>query len=240
MSEDTDLDDEDLEITEDDLLQADEPDEDIQDDEGSEDDLPREEEEEPKPQLTRGQKRFQVLSQRTTKAEREAGELRERLARIEGEVAAGNRRGPSSEDQRAEAERVSAMSAEDRVVYETGKVRQDAERAFQTQGFQVGNQLDEIKFQNLCRDSKMYRSVSAEVEKRLEAMHKSGQTAPRKTLANLVLGERAAAREGKQAPRQGEPTRTKRPVSSGSDVPAQRRTAGKGKTAKERLDGVTF
>lgn len=239
MSEDPNLDDlEEDEIQIDDL-EDEIPEEELQADEDSEEDLPPEEEPEPKPQLSRGARRIQSLSQRTTKAEREAQELRERLARVEGQMTA-QPRGPSHEEQRAEQERVSSMSAEDRAVYEAEKVRREAGSAIMNDRFQMNNQLDEIKFQNLCRDSRAYRSVSAEVEKRLLEMHKNGQTAPRKTLANLVLGERTAAKEGKAAPRQGETRRPTKPASAGSDVPAPRRSASKGKTAKDRLDGVTF
>jgi len=240
MSEDPKLDDLDEdEIQIEDLEDEEIQEEELQPDEDSEEDLPLVEEEEPKPQLTRGQKRFQALSQRTTKAEREAQELRERLARIEGQMTAAPK-GPSHEEARAEQERIAAMSAEDRAVYEAEKVRREAGNAIMSDRFQMNNQLDEIKFQNLCRDSKTYRSVAAEVEKRLSEMHRNGQTAPRKTLANLVIGERIAAKEGKATRQTGEVRRTAKPTNSGSDVPAQRRGSGKAKTAKERLDGVTF
>lgn len=216
----------------------------------AEDDLPEEDlVEEPEPerrQPTRGEKRFQTLSHRTAKAEREAQELRERVARMEGSFQARPQSGPTEAERRAEAERIASMSPEERIDHEVSKVRRDAEAAFVNQGFRTSNELDEIKFQNLCRDSKSYRSVSVEVEKRLSDMHRNGQTAPRKTLANVILGERVAAKEGRggRTVREDQDVRRQksRPSRSGSDVPRERedRGRGRGKTAAERLAGKTF
>lgn len=178
------------------------------------------------------------------KEREENQQLRERLARLEGNVEVVSRRpsGPTEAERQAEAERIAAMSPQEYADYKLGEERKLISQALTQDRVRNDNTLDAIRFERLCERNTAYASVQDEVERRHAEMLRQGFTAERKRIANDILGERAAAKAAKTA---GQRQRTNadarrrqetRPPRAGSDVSEERTTRGrKNETAKEKL-----
>ncbi len=135
-------------------------------------------------------------------------------------------------------ERLANMTPEERIEFRIGQERQNISGALAQQGFQTADTIDAMRFERLCEKNPAYDGVSAEVDKRLGELRAKGQNVERKILANVVLGEKAAAAAGKKTVKAV--VRTKAKAGAGSDVPGDRTRTRQPKTARERLENVKF
>lgn len=207
---------------------------------GEEDDLEVEPPPVKKP-LTKGQRQFVDLRKRAQVAEERAARAEEQAARNSGaiDVLSRQQSAPNAEQQRQEAERLANMTPEERIEFRIGQERSQIQSAFAQQGFRTEDTIDILRFERLCEKNQAYDGVASEVEKRLSDMRAKGQNVERKILANVVLGERAAAQAGKKAVKKTE-VRQKTVKGGGSDIPGERSRTRQPKTAAQRLEGVKF
>lgn len=175
---------------------------------------------------------------RAQTAEREAQELRERLARVEGqtEILARTPARPA-EDERAEAERMAAMTDSERFDYKLEKEKRLIASAFQQTAFQSNDRADKTDFRILCQENPAYDSVRQEVEDELTKMRRNGFTANREDVADKILGKRAAAKAARTAAKGQAPRARARAPAGRSDVTGDTRERKKAPaTARERLE----
>lgn len=196
---------------------------------------------EPKKPLTRGQREIVNLRKRAQDAERDAREARELAAKASGGVDALTRSFQQPRvDPREEQERVAQMSDREYATYLQDRERAQIQQAFAQTNFQTADAVDQVRFDRLTEKNPAYAAIADEVENRLNKLRSQNQNVDRKTIANLILGEKAAARAGR--PAKTEARKTQRSA-VGNDVSGARsevRQAKKGKTAKDRLDGIQF
>jgi hypothetical protein len=186
----------------------------------------------PAPRKSRGNRHFSELR-------RENRDLRDQIQRLSGSVETLTRapRVDNERERMAEQERIANMTDREYAQYMIDKERSQISQAFQAQNFQMADQTDSLKFERLCDRNEVYAKIADEVEDRLLSLRAKGQTVERRTLANLILGEKAAARTSRPA---RQPQDRKVRGGAASDVAQEERTTRKGKTAKDRLANITF
>lgn len=240
MSERDHLEDEDAirpeDLEEEELLEEDLPEEDLDED-------PPEEEPEPRPTRQLGRKEREVIKarRRAQAAETERDEIARRLARLEGQTEVLSRQPQpqqSAEDKRAEAERLAAMTPEERVEYRIEQERRQIQQAFTQTNFQAADRADKVEFRLLCQESPAFQSVRQEVEDELAKMRRNGFNANREDVAYRILGQRAAKKKAMSEDRGRSRTRTRAPGAR-SDVGGETRERTRAPaTARERLEAL--
>lgn len=230
-------------LEEDDILDPVEEDDELLGEDPPGDDLGEDPIDPPARTRSRGETRLQKLAN-------ERNELRERLARLEGERDASNRHSPQpTRDPRAEYEREQAllttMTADEKIAYYDNKNRQEFGRALQEVQASGQDKLDRIEFRDLCRDNKAYKSVAEQVEAKVKELRSRGQPVPeREVIAKFLIGEafvsgglkKAQAAQAK-ADTQARRQRGKPPAGGGDVIQEDRRGRGP-QTAKERLQAA--
>jgi len=185
---------------------------------------------------SRAETRFQKLAN-------ERNELRERLARLEGERDASSRhQAPPPDPRIAQAEEaalLSTMTAEEKITYFDQKVRRETAQFVQSTEQRLADRLDKMEFRDLCRDNKAFAKVASKVEE----LKKQYPGVAREALAKFAIGEAfvngGLKKAEMAAERSAQTVRRQRgkPPAGGSDVGTPDRR-GAPKTAKERLESA--
>ncbi len=199
---------------------------------------------EERPRRGGGSDTIRRLRARAQVAEREQRELRDRLERLEGR---GNDRPDPDRRAREEAEeaaRVANMTVEERVAYYRQKDRQEYGRGLLEIERRGQAREDKRDFERMLdRNPKLARHAD-EVERRFKAAFDAGNFASRQDIIRWLIGEAALKGGGKAADQQRRQAADRRQrqearaPGGGSDRP--RSQARRPKSAKERLEGVTF
>lgn len=206
-------------------------------DEEIEDEIEEEVQPDPEPpRKGRAAQEIVKLRKRAQTAETENQRLREDFARTSGRVESLERTitAPTAESQRQERERLDAMTPEERVEYRLSQEKREIQGAFAHQSFRFEDTTDQLMFDRVCEKNPAYAAVADEVERRLKELRNGGSNVARKVLANNIIGERAAERAVRPQKKVAKQVQTGR-----SDVPPER-PGRKAKTAKDRLNDVTF
>jgi hypothetical protein len=234
----------DLEVDDVDLLEEDSPPDDdldlIETGDADEDvDAPLEEEDEPEAQVRKPSR----AEQRIQKQANENRELRERLARLEGEREGSSRTHAAPRDPRADYEQeqalLSTMTADEKVTYFQQKNERQFGQALASVQQQTADKLDRIDFRDLCRENKAYAKVAPKVEE----LKKKYPGVDRETLAKFASGDAFVSGGMKKAQaiaeRSAANVRRQRgkPPAGTSDIGVPERR-GAPKTAKERLEAA--
>lgn len=187
-------------------------------------------------------------SQRRVQAAlREARDARERAERLERdleEMRRGNTGRNRAEEEAAERERLALMTPEERTDYLLRKQRDEILGEVRRGQFVTADQNDKAAFAARAASDPLYRRYEERVEKELQTLRARGQNVSREALLSYLIGQDALKRRGEVAGKQRRKAaevrrrETAKPGSGRGDAPAQRGKAGK--TARERLEGVTF
>jgi len=195
---------------------------------------------------TRGEARFQKLSQTTKQAvedaataRREAAELRERLARLE-QPRQEQPKGPSAEE-------IALMTPQEYADYKLGQAEKRFQQTVGQIQWQTYEASDRAAFNALKATDPLATKYADEVETRLAQLRQQGQNVDRERLLTYIIGEKArqgrTAARGKQAAagqqriarqqtRPGSPQR--------SDTPARRGQMSEAEAREKRLENMTF
>ena len=216
----------------------DQPEDEIEPDEPAEGDQPDAEPAEPNEPLAEPARRPQGRGdQRIRQLANNNRELRERLARLEGQLQAPIHRPPPVDTEREErefAERL-RMLAPDEAAREVGnRIEQRTNQRLLQQEIRIGDQLDRQAFSQLQRDEPAARRLANEVERVLMEERNQGRNPARETIYTYLAGKEMRERAGKagaQQRREGQrriASQTTRPGNSRSTAaaPAQRRGQG--------------
>lgn len=219
----------------------DDPDDGDQDDAGDGDDPPQHQQRQP----TRGENRVQRLS-------REAREAREEAARLRGENEALQRRpatpGQSPAEIAAERDRrLAGMTEAQRLEFLITETNQTTQNQINEIRFASWDSGDKAEFSAQCAGNPALKAIEKEVEQRLTEMRKSGQNAPRETVAKYLLGEKALAKAprarnaGRRREQEGREQHQARPANGRGDVAphGQRRTSDR-EARRKRLENMNI
>jgi len=196
-------------------------------------------------QPSRGEVRFQKLSQtakeateRATRAENAARELQERIARLE-RPAQATPQGPTPEQ-------IALMTPDELINYrlsESDKRFQATLGQIQWQTYETG---DKAAFNALKATDPLAAKYADEVETRLQQMRAAGQNVDRERLLTYIIGEKAragrsVAKQRQQAQGQQRIARqTVRPGAARSDTAGNRGKVSEQEARDKRLENITF
>lgn len=232
---------EELEESDDDDLDEDTLDD--EDDESSEeDDEPSEDDEdEPAPKKSsRAQDRIRALNAQRRETERQNIELRQRLEAIQAQTLQQN----TQADQQAQQAFYNSLTPQDKLRYDlnTGLRAQQAE--MQRMQFNMQDQTDKAAYDSKALVNPTYAKYAAEVERALSNLRAQNRlNAPREEILKHILGEKLLANKAKGITKKdAKKSVNKNTVKSSgagkkSDISGGNR---KGKTPRERLEGVRF
>lgn len=197
----------------------------------------------PAKQPSRSQREIIKLRKRTQEAEDRARRAEETSLRNQGAIETLTRQpqtGPTAAERQAEAERLANMSPQELVDYRLNQEKQLIGQAFRETRYKTDDTLDALRFERLCDKNPAYAGVAEEVDRRVEDLKRQGITVPRKTIADIINGERVAQKGTKTGRKTQEATERHRARAPGarSDVAADRGGRGAPKTARERLEAL--
>jgi len=221
----------------------DDPDED--DDQGDADDGDADGQPAPR-QQTRGQTRFQRLTEERKAEKERADRLEREMADIRRTVSQGPQRSP--EELRAERERrLAGMTAEQRLEFLINENAQATERRLNQVAFDTWDANDKAGFAAMAASSPALAAIKTEVEQRLTELRASGQNASRETVAKYLLGEKAlnkvgrARTAGRKREQEGRDQHTARPVNGrGDGAPGNQRRTNEREARRKRLEGMSI
>lgn len=186
-------------------------------------------------QPSRGDRRFQTLSN-DLRAERErTAELKGRL----DQLLATQPRPQQGETPEARAQRRALLTAEERINEDLLEARQIHARDMQQLQFTITDGNDRAAYSAKATVDPLFKKWEPKVEAELATLRSQGMTAPREKIMYYLIGK--AAVEGRQGTRETQRAngqrriarQTTRPGNSGSDVAAQRR---QGSSLERRLE----
>jgi hypothetical protein len=194
-------------------------------------------------QVSRGERRFQTLSnsvkdanERATKLERE---LREERAARQRREAQETRKEPTAEEM--------ALWTTDQIVdYKLGKSQASFQQTLQQIQFQTMESSDQAAFSTLCATDPRAKKYAGEVEQRLADLRAQGQNVPRANLLRWIIGDKVMAGAGKQVQRQRQQgqDRIRRQQSLSttprSDAAGNRGAKTDAEKRLERIENITF
>jgi hypothetical protein len=184
-------------------------------------------ERQPDQQTSRGERRYQTLSNEL-RAQREANIALN--ARLEAYLSGQVQRSQQGESPEARAQRRSLLSSEERMQEDLQGSRQQVATEMQMLQFQVKDGNDRAAFEAKATVKPLYAKWRDRVEAQYQTLVKQNQFVERENILAWMIGKRALE--------QGEPVRTQqrqqgaarvrsqttRPSNSGSDVAANRRS----------------
>lgn len=186
----------------------------------------------------------QEAKRRAKAAEESAAEAKREVA----ELRAAQQGRQTEQQQNLERERLVLMSPEEKYEYLLNRQAEQTRQQVAGLQFQMQDGGDRIAFQSLAARNddlgKAYSSVSDDVEQRLAEMRRTGQNAPRETIAKYLIGERAVQRLARSKPKQqakGQQriaSQTTKPGASRGDVAGggERRGGSDAANRKARLE----
>lgn len=175
--------------------------------------------EEGKP-VSRAQRRFQELSNRTRAAEERAAEAERRAA--QALAAAEERRSAAQREE--EAERLRLMDPAERAEYRATKLEERFGQELGRLQFQQQDVSDRTSFDGLLARRPEFERFRDQVERQLEVERRNGINMPRQTVLWTLIGksayEKAPAARTRAAKKGAEniARQTARPVRAGGDV----------------------
>lgn len=199
------------------------------------------EDEAPQRRPSRGEQRFQTLSQQV----REANERAERAERAANELQSRQSSTSNADAQRIRAERLANMSEGERLEFMFQEGQQQTQQQIRTLEFNNWESGDKADFRAMCGGNPAVAKLADKVEAELVKMRAAGQNAPRETIAKYLLGEAALARapraaaKGARTAAAGRERQQGRPGASRSDVAATgNRKGGEAAQRRARLENV--
>lgn len=200
---------------------------------------------EPPRRPTRGEVRFQKLSQtakeateRATRAETAARELTERIARLERPAQAAPQ-GPT-------AEQIALMTPDELITYRLGESDKRFQQTLGQIQWTTYETSDKAAFNALKATDPLAAKYADEVEKRLQEMRANGQNVDRDRLFTFIVGEKARAgrsvakqRQAAQGQRNIQ-RQTVRPGAARSDTAGNRGKLSEQEARDKRLENMTF
>jgi hypothetical protein len=200
------------------------------------------EEVEPK-KPSRGEARFQKLSNA-------AKEATERAAKVEREFnefkAEQSRRAAVVEKKEPTADEMALWSTEQIIDYKLQKATGAFSQNLAQLQWNTQEANDKAAFERLQLSDPRAKKYAAEVETRLASIRKQGQNVDREALLKFVIGEKVFSGGGKAAAKQkqqgAEQIRRQRtnPPSGASDVRGGRTQESEAEARRKRLENVTF
>ncbi len=196
-------------------------------------------------QPSRGEVRFQKLSQtakeateRAARAESAARELTERIARLERPAQAASQ-GPT-------AEQIALMTPDELITYRLGESDKRFQQTLGQIQWNTYETSDKASFSALKATDPLAAKYAGEVEERLLAMRAAGQNVDRERLLTFIIGEKAragrsVAKQRQQAQGQQRIARqTVRPGAARSDTAGNRGKVSDTEARDKRLENMTF
>ncbi len=196
-------------------------------------------------QPTRGEVRFQTLSkaakdatERATRAETQARELADRIARLERPAQAAPT-GPT-------AEQIALMTPDELINYRLGESDKRFQQTLGQIQWQTYEANDRSTFNALKATDPLAAKYADEVEKRLMEMRAGGQNVDRDRLFTFIVGEKARA--GRSVAKQRQTAQgqqriarqTVRPGAARSDTTGNRGKVSDAEAREKRLENMTF
>jgi hypothetical protein len=197
--------------------------------------------------LTRGENRFQRLSTEARRAAAEAKEARETAAQARRELEefrAQQQRQAQLPDPRLEAERIAAMSPDERAQYYISQERERSQREMGQLRFEMADQADRTRFDALKASNPIAARLAPKVEEYLASERRAGRNYDRSVIMTFLAGQEALAKVGKAATTQRAQGAQRiaqqrtRPGNGASDVP--RGNSRSEKSLEEKLADVVF
>ncbi len=200
---------------------------------------------EPARQPTRGEVRFQKLSQtakeateRAARAESAARELTERIARLE--------RPAQTAPQGPTAEQIALMTPDELITYRLGESDKRFQQTLGQIQWNTYETSDKASFNALKATDPLAAKYADEVETRLQAMRAQGQNVDRERLLTFIIGEKARA--GRSVAKQRQTAQgqqriarqTVRPGAARSDTAGSRGKVSEQEARDKRLENITF
>lgn len=196
--------------------------------------------EEGKP-LTRGQRRFQALNERTRAAEERAAAIERELAQIRAERSDRQ----TTQQREEEAERLRLMDPAERAEYRAQKLEEKFGQELGRLQFQQADATDRTKFDGFLSRRPEFEKFNDEVERELGALRRSGLNVPRETVLWTIIGrnavQKAPAAKTRAAKRGAENIERQRarPAAAGGDVQrGNARSGSESQKRKERLGNM--
>lgn len=193
---------------------------------------------------SRGEVRFQKLSQtareateRATRVEQQLAETTARLARLEK---------PPAQEHEPTREELALMTPDELIDFKLGRATKDFQATLgqmQWNSYEAG---DKASFNALKATDPLARKYGDEVETRLTAMRAQGQNVDRERLLTFIIGEKARANGGKareKAQNTGQrriAAQTTRPGGQRSDQQGTRGKMSEAEAREKRLENQTF
>lgn len=196
-------------------------------------------------QPSRGEVRFQKLSQtakeateRAARAESAARELQDRIARLERPAPAAPQ-GPT-------AEQLALMTPDELINYRLGESDKRFQQTLSQIQWNTYEASDKAAFNSLRATDPLAAKYADEVETRLAAMRQQGQNVDRERLLTFIIGEKARA--GRSAAKQRQTAQgqqriarqTVRPGAARSDTAGNRGKISEQEAREKRLENMTF
>ncbi len=225
-------------------------------DEGQDDDAPGSDEgqadgeegaeaevrEEPR-QVSRGERRFQKLSN-------DLSESRQRMQQMERELqevrAERSRQQAQQQEKEPTPEEMALWSVDQQVQYRLDKGMRGMNQTLQQVQFQSADMADRTAFQALCGQDPRAAKYAKEVEDRLTGLRAQGQNVPREALLRYIIGEKVLTGGPKAAATQRQQGQARIARQRGAQAAPRSDNAG-GRQAKtdaekrrERLENVVF
>lgn len=194
-------------------------------------------------------------TRRVQKLERERDEERERANRLQAsmdELRTSNRQ-PNPQDEaarRAEAERLAAMSPEERRAYDQDLTIRTLQHQMGNISHQIADATDKASFEAKSSINPLYKKYLPKVETALAGMRKNGANTTREALLTYMIGEDARKRlenkEGSEPRRRAARDRVER-TQGRSNNNVRSDTGGNGRSdpnslaaLEKRLSGVSI
>jgi len=183
----------------DDADDADDPDSDDADDADDADTDVDDADPEP-PRQTRGRRQFSDLRKNNRALSEQLAEERRRSAELASQLATQTQSRSPMETPEVRRARLAAMEPSERTEFLLNEFMQNQAHERQVAQFQADDNSDKARFETLAKTNpKVFKKYHAEVEHRLRLLRQSGQTAPRQTILQFLLGE--AVLKNRDSPR---------------------------------------
>jgi len=187
---------------------------------------------------SRGERRFQTLSNELQEQRRQNEALNRRIDAL---LAGGGQRQSQGETPEARAQRLALLTPEERITIELNDAKQGFARDLQSLRMATLDGNDRAAYQAKATVDPLYKKWSDQVEAELGTLRQQGMNVERERLMYYLIGKAAVegrqqrgGRERQQAEQRVRRQQT-RPANSGSDVQATRR---RGDNLERRLEDV--
>jgi hypothetical protein len=195
-------------------------------------------------QVSRGERRFQRMSEDVREQRSRADKLERELADIRADR---DRQQRETQQREPTKEEMALWTPEERMDYRMSRAERHFNNVLSQTQAQTQDVADKAAFDAKAEGNPRYKRYADEVERRLVDLRKQGQSAPREAILKFILGERLLTNNGgksEQRQRQNGQRRIAR-ASGGQQSP--RGDAGGGRQALteaekrlKRLEDVTF